>query len=266
MSKIITINSSKCIKCIKVKDMLFKKLTNSGFKVIFNLHKDTDLIISIGEDSSFLRTAKDFDYPNIPIVGINTNHIGLLSEINLDEIDKFIKCYKNNDYIIDERYLLKSEICNKEYCIDMLALNEIVVKGDKSRTLHLDLNVDNKHIQKFSGDGIIASTPTGSTAYSYSVSGSIIDPSLEVVQLTPLYPINTNAYRCLTSSIIFSNKSKITLVPECKFEKALLIVVDGVEYRFNTISHINISLSEVKIKLIRMPDYEFWKKACKKFL
>lgn len=148
----------------------------------------------------------------------------------------------------------------------MYAVNEVVVKGDKSRTIHLSLNVNGKHIQNFSGDGMIISTPTGSTAYNYAAGGSIVDPSLNLMQLTPLYPINTNAYRCFTSSIIFSSESIIKIIPEYRFEDSILIVLDGIEYRFNQMSNIDISISDLKIKLLRMSDYEFWSRVSEKFL
>lgn len=139
----------------------------------------------------------------------------------------------------------------------MYAINEVVVKGDKSRTIHLSLDVNGKHIQNFSGDGMIISTPTGSTAYNYAAGGSIVDPGLNLMQLTPLYPINTNAYRCFTSSIIFSSESIIKIIPEYRFEDSILIVIDGVEYRFNHMSNIEVSISDLKIKLLRMLDYDF---------
>ncbi len=86
------------------------------------------------------------------------------------------------------------------------------------------------------------------------------------MQLTPLYPINTNAYRCFTSSIIFSSESIIKIIPEYRFEDSILIVLDGIEYRFNQMSNIDISISDLKIKLLRMSDYEFWSRVSEKFL
>ena len=123
-----------------------------------------------------------------------------------------------------------------------------------------------KHIQKFSGDGMIVSTPTGSTAYNYAAGGSIVDTSLELMQLTPLYPINTNAYRCFTSSIICSHDSVVNVSPECKFENSTLVVVDGLEYNFKEIDNISLSISDRKIKLLRTSNYEFWSRVCEKFL
>ncbi|MGL4911083.1 MAG: NAD(+)/NADH kinase, partial [Romboutsia sp.] len=183
-----------------------------------------------------------------------------------DYIDEFINAYKNNDYILQDISILQASVCTKKSCSDVFAINEVVVKGDKSRTVHLNLKVNDKHIQNFSGDGMIISTPTGSTAYNYAAGGSIVDPSLTLMQLTPLSPINTNAYRCFTSSIILSKDSYVKILPEYRFENSILIVVDGVEHRFSEIENIQISISDVKIQLLRMSNYEFWSRVTEKFL
>lgn len=266
MRRIITINSNQVTKSLETKKLLTEKLERSGFEVSYDFHPDTELVISIGGDGSFLKTVHDFDFPEVPVVGINTGHLGFFPDISPDNIDTFIEAYLKKDYIIQDIPLVGATICNDKQCLDVFAINEVVVKGDKSRTIHINLKVNDKHIQKFSGDGMIISTPTGSTAYNYAAGGSIVDPSLSLMQLTPLYPINTNAYRSFTSSIIFSKESIITISPEYIFEDSVLIVVDGVEHRFSQICDIKIFLSPIKIKLLRMSNYEFWSRVAEKFL
>ncbi|MEI3045582.1 MAG: NAD(+)/NADH kinase [Romboutsia timonensis] len=200
------------------------------------------------------------------MVVINTGHLGFFAEFDPDEIDEFIELYKNNDFTIQEVHPLKGSICTKESSKDIYAVNEIVIKSVCSRTLHLDLRVNENKIQNFSGDGMLISTPIGSTAYNYSAGGSIIDPSLDTLQLTPLAPMNTIVYRSFTSSIVLSAKSTISIVPEYRFENSILVVVDGNEYRFNDITDIHIVRSDLKLKLLRRSDFEFWKRASEKFL
>ena len=200
------------------------------------------------------------------MVVINTGHLGFFAEFDPDEIDEFIELYKNNVFTIQEVHPLKGSICTKESSKDIYAVNEIVIKSVCSRTLHLDLRVNENKIQNFSGDGMLISTPIGSTAYNYSAGGSIIDPSLDTLQLTPLAPMNTIVYRSFTSSIVLSAKSTISIVPEYRFENSILVVVDGNEYRFNDITDIHIVRSDLKLKLLRRSDFEFWKRASEKFL
>lgn len=266
MRRIVTISSNQVSKSIETKELLTSKLEANGFEVVYDFHPDTELVISIGGDGSFLKTIHDFDFFQVPVVGINTGHLGFFPDISPNDIDDFIRAYLNSDCIIQSIPIIGATICTNNHCFNVFAVNEVVIKGDKSRTVHLDLKVNDKHIQKFSGDGMILSTPTGSTAYNYAAKGSIVDPSISLMQLTPLHPINTNAYRSFTSSIIFSDSSIITIAPEYRFENSILIVIDGVEHRYSQISHINIFMSDIKVKLLRMPNYEFWSRVSEKFL
>ena len=266
MKRVITINSNDLEKSLYTKELLTKKLEENNFLVSSKLEENTELIISIGGDGSFLNTVHKFDFVSIPIVAINTGHLGFFAEFDPDEIDEFIELYKNNDFTIQEVHPLKGSICTKESSKDIYAVNEIVIKSVCSRTLHLDLRVNENKIQNFSGDGMLISTPIGSTAYNYSAGGSIIDPSLDTLQLTPLAPMNTIVYRSFTSSIVLSAKSTISIVPEYRFENSILVVVDGNEYRFNDITDIHIVRSDLKLKLLRRSDFEFWKRASEKFL
>ena len=266
MKRTITINSNSLDISLKTREILTDKLINAGFYVTYDFDINSELIISIGGDGSFLKTVHDFNYPEIPILGINTGHLGFFTDVYPDFIDEFIDDYINNNFILQDISLIQTTVCSKGSCIDMYAVNDVVIKGDKSRTIHLELSVNNKDIQNFSGDGLLISTPTGSTAYNYAAGGSIVDPSLKLMQLTPLHPINTNAYRCFTSSIIFPHDAVIGILPEYRFENALLVVVDGVEHRLESITNISITTSDVNIKLVRLVNYEFWSRVADKFL
>ena len=134
------------------------------------------------------------------------------------------------------------------------------------RSVHLDLKVDGIKIEHFSGDGMMISTPIGSTAYNYSAGGSIVDPKLNLLQLTPIAPMNTNAYRSFTSSIILPTTSVISISPEYDFEDSILIVIDGKQYKITQIEEVKIYKSKLSIKLLKINSYEFWTKAADKFL
>ena len=165
----------------------------------------------------------DFEFPEVPILGINTGHLGFFPDFSPSDIDHFIESYLVGDYIVQEIPVLQSTVCTKSNCNDVFSINEVVVKGYKSRTIHLSLGINDHHVQNFSGDGVIISTSTGSTAYNYAARGSIIDPSINVMQITPLAPINTNAYRSFTSSIICSKDSIVKIAPEYRFEDSISV-------------------------------------------
>lgn len=245
---------------------LFHKLKEYNYDICEEFTPDADLTICIGGDGSFLRALHTYNYPDIPIVGINTGHLGFLAEIDPDGIDYFLNSFKAGHYSIQKVRPVKSSICTGNSCIEQLSVNEMVIKGDKSRTIHLDIHVDGQLVQKFSGDGILISTSLGSTAYNYSVGGSIVDPRLEVIQLTPLAPINTNAYRSFTSSIILPNNAKIKVTPEYRFEDNIVLVNDGLEHRYSKISEIDLQLSSMELKMIRLKHSKFWNRVIDKFL
>jgi NAD+ kinase len=261
---IITYNSYD--RSIRTAKILRTKLASAGFEVLEKPDPEAELFIAIGGDGSFLKTLHDYDFPEVPIIGINTGHLGFFQEIMPPQIDNFIDAYINKRYTIQEIHPIEALICTRTSCVELQAINEFVVKGDKSRTIHLNLSVNTNFIECFSGDGVILSTPTGSTAYNYSSGGSIVDPSLKLIQITPLSPINTNAYRSFTSSIILPSDAIVKISPEYRFEDSLVFVTDGIEHRYNQIVDLTFQTSTINIKLLRLGGYEFWSKVTEKFL
>ncbi len=251
---------------LKTARILEHKLEKNGFVVADGFDNDAELIVCIGGDGSFLRTLHKYNFPDIPIIGVNTGHLGFFQELSPHDLDEFIFRYRNNDYIIDTISPVEGLICTRNSCIEILGINEIVVKGHKSTTIHLNISLDESFLEKFSGDGVLVSTPIGSTAYNYSLGGSIVDPRLNLLQITPMAPINTIAYRSFTSSIVVPKDSTIKIHPEYMHENSILIVTDGMEYRYNEIVELQIKVSELKLKLLRFKDYSFWYKVKEKFL
>lgn len=264
--KIITVTSNILNKSVEVKKILIKKLEEAGYGTSDKMEINTELLISIGGDGSFLQTIHKFNFPQVPVMAINTGHLGFFAELSPNEIDSFIEAYINREYFIQQVAPLEASICTKNKKIDITAINEIVIKNIKSRTVHLYLQVDGIKIESFSGDGMLISTPIGSTAYNYSAGGSIVDPKLNLLQLTPIAPMNTNAYRSFTSSIILPTTSIITISPEYEFENSILIVIDGTQYKFTHIEEVKVFKSYKKINLLRLNGYEFWHRVAEKFL
>lgn len=266
MKSVITIAYNNLDKSIETKNILVEKLNRAGFQVSEKLEENTELIISIGGDGSLLQTIHKFNFAQIPVIAINTGHLGFFAELSPDKIDDFIQAYINKEYFIQQLNPLEAKICTKERCIKISAVNEIVIKNIQSRTVHLDLQVDGMKIEHFSGDGMLISTPIGSTAYNYSAGGSIVDPKLDLFQLTPIAPMNTNAYRSFTSSIILPTTSVISISPEFDFEDSILIVIDGKQYKYTQIEEVKIYKSNYKLNLLRLNGYEFWNRVAEKFL
>lgn len=269
MKRNITIKSNNLEFSQKIEVLLREKLIEAGYTTSSECTENTYLVVSIGGDGSFLKAARDLDFPDVPFFCINTGHLGFFAEIlpNEKEIDFFIKNFIEGNFIVNSLPLLEIDISNGVHTTREYAINELVVRGNRSRTAHLNLYVNGNFMETFSGDGLILSTSTGSTAYSYSAGGSIVDHRLEIMQITPISPISTNAFRSFTSSIILPAKdSEITIEPEFKFDEIVLTVIDGEEKKHTNTSYIKTRQADKKIKLLRLQDYEFWNRVYMKFL
>lgn len=250
----------------KTKQALLEKLRKRGFVAETRLTGRAELIVCIGGDGTMLRTLKEHDFPQIPVIGINTGHLGFFQELMPDEIDVFVDNYKKGNYEIQQMRLVQAEIHFAAGKAVLLGINEITIKGDKSRSIHLNLSLDHKFVERFSGDGILVATPAGSTAYNYALGGCIVDPRLSLLQVTPISPMNSTAYRSFTSSVVVHPKTKIQIEPEYAMEPSVLVVVDGTEYHFDEMTGISVFFSDKSVGFMRFEGYDFWHKVKTKFL
>ncbi|MGL5439689.1 MAG: NAD(+)/NADH kinase [Filifactoraceae bacterium] len=243
-----------------------QELENSGFNVVDVFGEDVELIVAIGGDGAFINALQKFRFPSIPVVGINTGTLGFFQEVNPEQVKAFIDDYMNEDYFMQKLFPLEALVRTKDEEFNLKAINELVIKSDSIRTIHLSLSINESYIECFSGDGLIIATSAGSTAYNYSAGGSILDPSLKALQITPLAPLNTNAYRSFTSSIICASDSTILISPENKFGSSITIAIDGIIHDIVEIESVVITTSKKNVNLIRTSNYQFWNKVKEKFL
>ncbi len=262
----INLISNKNFESRKTSLQLVEKLEQRGFIISEKYDNNAELNICVGGDGAFLRAVHKNKFPSIPFVGINTGHLGFFQEILPIDIDSFINSYIDGDYLVETISLVDAEIHTKKKPYRLTGVNEIVVKSIRSKVIHLDLSIDGNHLEKFSGDGIIISTPVGSTAYSFSCGGSVVYPSLETLQITPLAPINSKAYRSLMNSAIVPGDLTITIVPETRYSNSTLIVNDGIEFKYDNIEFINLKMSNKKIYRLNFDRNMYWNNLKSKFL
>jgi len=250
----------------ETKKLLKRKLEKSDFIVPRDFDPNAELIVCIGGDGSFLETLHKYDFPDIPFIGINTGHLGFFQELHPQDLDEFIFRYKQGKYEIQRLKTVKAEVTAGQNRYEYKGLNEILIKGEMSRVIHLNISIGDSFIERFSGDGILVSTPAGRTAYNYSLGGSIVDPRLSLLQVTPIAPMNTTAYRSFTSSLILPPDLSIRINPEQDGRQGLLIVPDGMEFHHEGIDEIYLEFSDSIVKLLRFENYDFWHKVKSKFL
>lgn len=264
--KKISIFTNETEISLQVKEMLSQKLKDHGHDVSEDDSNDSDLIVIIGGDGAFLRTMHKFGFPACPVVGINTGHLGFFQEILPEDVDRFIAEYENDNYTIQDLNTVQCSILTEDGAKNShLALNEITIKGEKSYSVHLYISIAGKPIEKFSGDGILVATAAGSTAYNYSLGGSIVDPRLKLLQVTPIAPMNTTAYRSFTSSLLLPADLSIGVVPE-KRDTSICVSYDSNVAVYSGVKEISLTLSDEVVHLVRFKDYDFWNKVKDKFL
>ena len=229
---------------------------NIYFFPIEKLYDEADLVIALGGDGTILDCAKKMAKKGKPILGINLGHLGYMAELEMCELDSLSNIIEGN-YTIDERNMLKIEIFDRygNPKFEASALNDAVISnGGVSKIINLELYAEDSLITSYRADGLIISTPTGSTAYAMSAGGSIADPKVECIMVTPICP-----HSFIARQLIFSNRTKIKIKNVSVREKSLFVTVDGKTsceiYRNDT---INISKSEQTVKLVRIKECSFY--------
>ena len=250
----------------KDKEFLLNKLKNHNILVTEELTNDTDLIFCVGGDGTLLKLVQKLEFPTIPICGLNTGHLGFFQEIDSTNIDVFLDNFLKDDIIIQPYNIVKADIKVDGKTITHHALNEFVIRGTTNNLVHLGISINDSFIENFSGDGILISSPAGSTAYNYSLSGSLVDPRLNLIQVTPMAPMNTSAYRSLTSSILIPATDRIILKPQDSRSETLKILFDGEDEKYDNIEELSFILSKRKINLVLFGNLTFWDKVKEKFL
>lgn len=252
----------------KTHKVLKQKLTKSGFVVLDEFCKKADLIVVIGGDGTLLSAATSLDFPEVPIVGINTGHLGFFQELLPNQLDDLIHHFSTGRYYMQTLKAVKIDIhLHDGTLFTHYGLNEICIKGDNTHPVHLDISINNGFIERFNGDGILIATSTGSTAYCYSLGGSIVDPRIDLLQLVPIAPMNTTAYRSFTSSIMLPSDMTIGVIPDFSAGlRVIQIVYDGFSAKYDDVASMDVSMGEKKINLIRFEEYNFWRKVKDKFL
>ena len=149
-----------------------------------------DLVVVVGGDGSILGVARDVAHTRVPVLGVNRGGLGFLADIAPDQIAEKVEQVMNGAYTVEDRFLLEAAVYRNGSRFDVgVALNDVVVHaGSMSRMMDFRLSVDGEFVYEQRSDGLIVSTPTGSTAYALSAGGPILHPRLDAVEIVPMFP------------------------------------------------------------------------------
>ena len=198
---------------------------------------EAQIVLVIGGDGTMLRAARTVYGKEIPILGINQGYLGFLTEVEVEHLDKALEQLLSGSYQVERRMMLNAAVYRDGVCIaDVNALNDMVVtKGALSRIIRTELYLDDEMVERHYGDGLIFSTPTGSTGYSLSAGGPIVYPSVDVCIMAPIC-----SHSLVSRPMIFSPDHTLTVRMESVGAPAMLTVdgQNGVELQQGDLIHI----------------------------
>lgn len=221
---------------------------------------NVDLAFSIGGDGTFLRTATEVANCNIPILGINTGRLGFLADIMFEDLDETLLEIFNNNYRIENRMLLKTHAIplNNKECVSKnnfsnYSLNEVaILKQDTSSMLTIHAYIDEEYLTSYQADGLVVSTPTGSTAYSLSIGGPIMVPTAPNIILTAIAPHSLN-----TRPLVVDSSSKIKLRVESRSNN-YLVALDGVSQTLHVDAMLEICKANYTQPVVKRSGHTFF--------
>jgi len=236
------------------KDFSFKAQIKGYFNSFLDFPDDLDLVFSIGGDGTVLETASIIRNKGVPVAGINSGRLGFLANISKVQIEKAIKTIFNRNFTIENRALLELKNNGNLFNDFNIALNEITIhKKDNSSMISIDTFVNDELLTTYWADGLIISTPTGSTAYSLSVGGPIVVPQSKNIIIAPIASHNLTM-----RPIVLPDNAEIRLKLHGR-ENSFLVSLDYRSENFDGKDELIICRAGYDFKMIKLPNTSFFK-------
>lgn len=219
------------------------------------IHKNTDVVIVLGGDGTFLGVARNLGGTDVPIVGINMGYLGFLTEVTIEEAPQLVEIITSQAYEVETRDMLSVKVyrSGKRFC-EYDVLNDVVIsRGIVSRVVDLSIEVNDKQITTVKADGLILATPTGSTAYSLSAGGPIVFPTLPLMLVTPICP------HTLTNRPVVLSNSRSIKIRSLSQTSELHLTLDGqVSFDMEAGDIIEVTKSQKSVKFIKSPFRDYF--------
>jgi len=224
-----------------------------------------DIVVSIGGDGTLLQAFHRYkeQLDRVSFVGVHTGHLGFYADWKKDEIEQLVSAMASSKPHNVIYPLLHIEVNTKSGRSAYLALNEFTLKGVDG-TLVASLLINDEPFEMFRGDGIVISTPSGSTGYNKSLGGAVIHPSLEALQIAEIASINNRIYRTLGSSVILPKHHHCDIVPNP--DKELHFAIDHLAIQMSGVTSITCRVSDQKVAFARYRPFPFWNRVREAFI
>lgn len=225
----------------------------------YTMLKSCDMVLTIGGDGTIIHAARKSAPLDKPLLGINTGRLGFVAELEPNELDMLQRIAEGN-YSVEKRMMLKVTCKNNEF----YAMNDAVIsRGSLSRLIDIDVSLaeDRGYICSYRADGLIVSTPTGSSAYSLAAGGPVVEPTMKCIVMTPVC-----SHSLFARPVVFSHKSQLAVSASCDDNTQVYLTLDGTKTLTIARSDmIYITSSKIETKLIKLKDKSFYKVLNDKF-
>ena len=213
---------------------------------------DCDMMIAFGGDGTILSVARLVGRAAVPILGVNLGKLGFLAELSVDEVESFVDDILNNQHVVVERMVVK--VTAEGHDVQFFGVNDIVIdKSNSSRVLDLETFVNNDYLMTYRGDGLIISTPTGSTGYSLATGGPIVVPNTDVLTISPICPHTLTA-----RSVIVPDSSIVRVHVESDLQNVRLTADGQQEKIFTPPINFLIQKADYTVKLVKRKDKSYY--------
>lgn len=240
---------------VLVEESLGKKINVANTVPENQLPAMVDVVVVLGGDGTFLGVSRLVHEHNIPIVGVNLGALGFLAEFTQDEVYTIMERILTGDFEVEEREMIQATVYKGGRKIDdYIVLNDLVINnGPVSRVVDLSIYIDNSRVTTLKADGIILSTPTGSTAYSLSAGGPIVYPTLPVILITPICP-----HLLTNRPLVVSSNSEIKVKVLTDTQNTYLTADGQIGVTINVGDEVILRRAESTVKLVKSPFRDYF--------
>lgn len=242
----------------EVEKTLKEKLEASApgrYRFVAGPEDQPDLVLSIGGDGTLLEAVQQYGFAP-QYIGIHTGHLGFYADWRPDELDEFVYALEHVKPFIAEYPTVQCRILTRDGQTHYdWALNEMVIRNASLSTLVVCVYLNGEEFETFRGDGLIVSSPSGSTAYNKAVNGAIVHPSIEAIQLSEIASINNQTYRTINSSLVLPKHHEVELIV---VNPRILIGLDRRQDVWEDVRSITCRVGPDKVKFARYRRLPFW--------
>ncbi|MBB5172754.1 NAD kinase [Texcoconibacillus texcoconensis] len=243
-------------------DQLHELGRKQGFHLVDD-YRDANIIASVGGDASFLQAIRKTGFQEDALyLGINSGQLGFYTDFDIDNIQRIQESIENDMTKVFRYPVIEVNVDDQK---SFFCINECSIRSNIIKTFAIDVYIDDLHFETFRGDGLVVSTPTGSTAYNKSLNGAVVDPDLGAMQLTEISSLNNNEYRTLGSPLILGDRElRLNIVQNGNDHP--IISADNEALPIRNCHKVRIKLADRQVKTLKLKDNSFFHKVKKSFL